>query len=85
MPRLSFVAALACATILAAIPNSPAFAAATTTTVVVPHVTATPTTGTRLSPNTTTGQTIHQGPKQRRWVCGPIVNWDGSPHCHWVD
>ncbi len=23
-------------------------------------------------------------PKQRRWVCGPIVNWDGSPHCHWV-
>ena len=26
----------------------------------------------------------HQGPKQRRWVCGPIVNWDGSRHCHWT-
>jgi hypothetical protein len=29
------------------------------------------------------------GPKLKpavggRWVCGPIVNWDGTPHCHWV-
>jgi hypothetical protein len=23
-------------------------------------------------------------PKQRRWVCGPIVNYDGTPHCHWT-
>ena len=22
-------------------------------------------------------------PKQRKWVCGPIVNYDGTPHCHW--
>jgi hypothetical protein len=22
--------------------------------------------------------------KQRRWVCGPIVNYDGTPHCHWT-
>ena len=23
-------------------------------------------------------------PRQRRWVCGPIVNYDGTPHCHWT-
>ena len=23
-------------------------------------------------------------PSQRRWVCGPIVNYDGTPHCHWT-
>jgi opacity protein-like surface antigen len=23
-------------------------------------------------------------PKYRRWVCGPIVNYDGTPHCHWT-
>jgi hypothetical protein len=22
-------------------------------------------------------------PRQRKWVCGPIVNYDGTPHCHW--
>jgi hypothetical protein len=22
-------------------------------------------------------------PKQKKWVCGPIVNYDGTPHCHW--
>jgi hypothetical protein len=25
-----------------------------------------------------------KGPKQKRWVCGPIVNYDGTKHCHWV-
>ena len=23
-------------------------------------------------------------PRQRKWVCGPIVNYDGTPHCHWT-
>jgi hypothetical protein len=23
-------------------------------------------------------------PPVKKWVCGPIVNWDGTPHCHWV-
>jgi hypothetical protein len=34
----------------------------------------------RVEPNLSALKT----PKQRRWVCGPIVNYDGSPHCHWV-
>jgi hypothetical protein len=28
--------------------------------------------------------TTPQIPHQRKWVCGPIVNYDGTPHCHWV-
>ena len=36
-----------------------------------------------FAPNTFHGPA---GPKyQKKWVCGPIVNWDGTPHCHWVD
>jgi hypothetical protein len=31
-----------------------------------------------------TASRLVTGPKQRRWVCGPIVNYDGTPHCHWV-
>jgi hypothetical protein len=34
----------------------------------------------RGEPNFATPKT----PKQRKWVCGPIVNWDGTPHCHWT-
>lgn len=30
------------------------------------------------------GGSVATTPKQKRWVCGPIVNYDGSPHCHWV-
>jgi hypothetical protein len=33
----------------------------------------------------TSMQIPREGPKQRRYVCGPIVNYDGTPHCHWVD
>jgi hypothetical protein len=32
------------------------------------------------TPNIATPKT----PKQRKWVCGPIVNYDGTPHCHWT-
>jgi hypothetical protein len=28
--------------------------------------------------------TTPKTPKQRKWVCGPIVNYDGTPHCHWT-
>ena len=38
-----------------------------------------------FTPNSAHG---HNGPKLKPpvkvWVCGPIVNWDGSKHCHWV-
>jgi hypothetical protein len=34
------------------------------------------------------GSFTNGGPKYakpvRTWVCGPIVNYDGTPHCHWV-
>jgi hypothetical protein len=30
------------------------------------------------------GESNFTTPKQRRWVCGPIVNYDGTPHCHWA-
>jgi hypothetical protein len=89
MLRLLSIAALASAAIIAAIPNSPVFAAVHTInsvgTVRVSAVTNA-TGGGRFDSNTPviTGQPGRQGPKQRRWVCGPIVNWDGSPHCHWV-
>jgi hypothetical protein len=33
----------------------------------------------RTEPNLAVPKT----PKQRKWVCGPIVNYDGTPHCHW--
>jgi hypothetical protein len=85
--RLLSVAALASAAFIAAIPNSPVSAAAVTinnigTSARVPVVTG----GPRLAPSSSVikVQAPHQTPKQRRWVCGPIVNYDGSPHCHWV-
>jgi hypothetical protein len=34
-------------------------------------------------PNYYASSNIPNVPKQRKWVCGPIVNWDGTPHCHW--
>jgi hypothetical protein len=89
MLRLLSIAALASAAIIAAIPNSPASAAAVTinnvgTSVHVGAVTNA-TGARRFAPNTRviTVQTPRQGPKQRKWVCGPIVNYDGTPHCHW--
>jgi hypothetical protein len=33
----------------------------------------------RVEPNFATPKI----PRQRKWVCGPIVNYDGTPHCHW--
>jgi hypothetical protein len=30
--------------------------------------------------NVATPRTLNR----RRWVCGPIVNYDGTPHCHWT-
>jgi hypothetical protein len=42
--------------------------------------------GGRFAPNTPTitGQPAGHEAKPRRWVCGPLKNWDGSWHCHWV-
>jgi len=34
--------------------------------------------------NPVTAPRLLIGPRQRRWVCGPIVNYDGTPHCHWA-
>jgi hypothetical protein len=88
MLKLLSIAALASAVIISAAASSPASAAAVTVRVPTNVRTGTVTnaTGTRQFTNTPTitVQTPRQGPKQRRWVCGPIVNYDGSPHCRWV-
>jgi hypothetical protein len=90
MMRFLSIAALASAAIIAAIANSPAEAAAVRInsfgTGAHVGVLTNATGGRQFAPNTPirTGQTSRQGPKQRRWVCGPIVNYDGTPHCHWV-
>ena len=35
-----------------------------------------------FTPNTAHGPKLK--PMIRKWVCGPLVNYDGTPHCHWV-
>ena len=89
MRRLLCVSALASTAVLAAL--SPAPAAGLNANIAVGHVTVT-----RTNPNISgiaaSNQyftpNVAQGPKLKpavkKWVCGPIVNWDGSPHCHWV-
>jgi hypothetical protein len=87
MLKLLSIAALASTTIIAAAATSPVSAAAVTVRVPTTSVragTVGNATGTREFVPVITVQTPRQGPKQRRWVCGPIVNYDGSPHCHWV-
>src|SRR5580692_10800843 len=84
MLRLLSIAALASAAIIAAIPNSPASAAGVTINSV--GVGARVGVGRQFAPTTRVinMQNQHHLLKARRWVCGPIVNWDGTPHCHWV-
>ncbi len=89
MLKLLSIAALASAAIIAAAASSPVSAAAVT--VRVPTNTrvsagANATGARQFAPNgrVVTVQIPRQGPKQKKWVCGPIVNWDGTPHCHWV-
>jgi hypothetical protein len=86
MLRFLSIAALASAAIIAAIPNSPASAAAVRVNVPVNARVNAATNTQKFAPDTgaITTQASHEGPKQRRWVCGPIVNYDGSPHCHWA-
>jgi hypothetical protein len=88
MLRLLSIAALASAAMIATIPTSPASAAALTINNVGPRIGAVNNAaGARgIASNTlmSSVQIPHQGPKAKKWVCGPIVNWDGTPHCHWV-
>jgi len=81
----------ACAAVLAAISLSAASAAPLTTNVAVGRVVVSR--PNNVSPGIATSNRIFtpnvsHGPKQKpavkKWVCGPIVNYDGSPHCHWV-
>jgi hypothetical protein len=89
MLRFLSIAALASAAIIAASTNSPVSAAAVTINVPTGtrvNAAANATSARQITPhNSENGmQNLSQGPKQRRWVCGPIVNYDGSPHCHWA-
>ena len=87
MLRVLSIASLASAAIIAAIPNSPASAAAVSiNSVGTSGRVGAVTNGRHFAPNTRAlnVQTPRHVPRQKRWVCGPIVNWDGSPHCHWV-
>jgi len=91
MRKLLFVAAIASTTVVAAATLSPALAASLNNNIAVGHGTFT-----RPSPNISGVAASNQvftpnvahGPKLKpavkKWVCGPIVNYDGSPHCHWV-
>jgi hypothetical protein len=90
MMRLLSIAVLGSAATLAAIPISPASAASVTVNNVgtSARVSTIPNTlsGRRFAPSSPVinAQGPRHKPRQGRWVCGPIVNWDGSPHCHWV-
>jgi hypothetical protein len=86
MLKLLSVSAVASVTVLAAALVSPATAAQIN--INAGHINSVGRTGeigasrgdfARAEPNFATPNT----PKQRKWVCGPIVNYDGTPHCHW--
>ena len=87
MLRLLSIAALASAAIVATIPTSPVSAAALINNV-GPRIGAVNNAASArgFAANTlmSSVQIPHQGPKAKKWVCGPIVNYDGTPHCHWV-
>jgi hypothetical protein len=88
MRKLWSVSALASAAVVT-LTLSPAFAASLNTNIAVGHVTVTRPniSGVAASNQYFVPSTVH-GPKLKpavgRWVCGPIVNYDGTPHCHWV-
>src|SRR5262249_20986780 len=81
MLRLLSVAALASAAIIATIATS----SAAVLTMNSPRIGAVANVG-RLAPvmPAPPGQSPHHEEEPRRWVCGPIKNWDGTWHCHWV-
>jgi hypothetical protein len=89
MRKLLFASALASTAVVAAAMLSPAPAASLNNNIAVGHVTVTrPSTNNigasnqYFTPNTPNGPKLK--PAVKKWVCGPIVNYDGSPHCHWV-
>jgi hypothetical protein len=82
--------ALVAAAMLAAV-VSPVSAASLTNNVAAGHISAPRVNN--VSPNnigasnqyfTPNGHGPKLKPPVKVWVCGPIVNWDGSKHCHWV-
>jgi hypothetical protein len=90
MLKLLSASALALAAVLAATVALPVSAAQFSTNVSVGHVVAP---RANLGANnigasnqyfTPNGHGPKLKPAVRVWVCGPIVNYDGSPHCHWV-
>jgi len=94
MPKLSSIATLASAAMIAATLTSPVSAAALRINNVGAgaRVGAVHTAigGGRFTPMipAIATQTPHHGPKyqkpQWKWVCGPLLNYDGTKHCHWV-
>ena len=93
MRKLLSVAALASTALVAIATLSPAVAASLNNNIAVGHVTFTRPGGNVAPANIAasnqyfTPNSVH-GPKLKpavkKWVCGPIVNYDGTPHCHWV-
>jgi hypothetical protein len=92
MLKLLSASALALAAVLAATVSSPVSAAPLSNNVSVGHV-APPRPMNNFGANnigasnqyfTPNGHGPKLKPMVKKWVCGPIVNYDGSPHCHWV-
>ncbi|HLH89269.1 MAG TPA: hypothetical protein VKX28_12495 [Xanthobacteraceae bacterium] len=92
MRKLLSVSALASTALLAPM-LSPASAASLNNNIAVGHVTYTRpgnvaaatnvgTSNQYFTPNAAHGPKLK--PAVKKWVCGPIVNYDGTPHCHWV-
>jgi hypothetical protein len=87
---LKSVSALAAVAALAGVASSPAPAASLNNNIAVGHVTVTrPNISGVATSNQYFTPNVSHGPKLKpavggRWVCGPIVNYDGTPHCHWV-
>jgi hypothetical protein len=88
MRKLLSVSALASTAVIAAATLSPAPAAPLNNNIAVGHVTiARPNVNGIAASNqifTPNGHGPKLKPAVKKWVCGPIVNYDGSPHCHWV-
>jgi hypothetical protein len=89
MRKLLFVSAIASTAAVAAATLSPAPAASLNNNIAVGHVTVTrpningvAASNQYFTPNSAQGPKLK--PAVKKWVCGPIVNYDGSPHCHWV-
>ena len=92
MLKLLSASALALAAVLAGAVSSRVSAASLTNNVSAGHITSARVGGNISNTNvgasnqyfTPNGHGPKLKPAVRVWVCGPIVNYDGSPHCHWV-